>query len=103
MSHIDEGITRIDQTMTELRQVIVASEIDTAVIQALENRNMVIGWLGTTDPSSNHYAACKRRQPGTGKWFIEGSCMESWKKPDSLLWLHGIRSCYPTHLLSSCN
>jgi hypothetical protein len=52
---------------------------------------MVIDWLATTDPSSNHVAACKKHQAGTETWFIDGHCMESWKEANSMLWLHGIR------------
>jgi hypothetical protein len=49
-------------------------------------------WLSPPDPSSNHHAACKKRQPTTGGWFVEGKQFEAWKtSPKSFLWLHGIR------------
>ena len=32
---------------------------------------------------------------GTSKWFVEGSTFAQWKSssPDSLLWIHGKRTC----------
>jgi hypothetical protein len=93
-THIDKGIARIDEGVAELMQTVTKSKTDAADIQALRKRTEVINWLATTSPSLNHIAASKKHQPGTGRWFVEGSCMESWKKPNSMLWLHGIRKQY---------
>lgn len=89
--HMNEGITRIGQGVMELRQAATAVRTDAATARALETRNKIIGWLANTDPTSNHYAACKKHQAGTGKWFVEGSGMKEWKRQNSLLWLYGIR------------
>jgi len=88
---IDEGITRVDQGIIELKQAATAVRTDAVTEKALETRNKIIGWLANTDPSSSHYAACKKHQAGTGKWFVEGPGMEKWKRQNSLLWLYGIR------------
>ena len=54
----------------------------------------IIKWLSAPDPSTNHYAACSRRQQATGLWLLDGQKFGKWKtaKP-ALLWLHGIREC----------
>jgi len=83
--HIDKGVTRIDQGVIELRQAATAVRTDAASAKALEIRNEIIGWLANTNPLSNYYAACKKHQAGTGKWFVEGSSMKEWKRQNSLL------------------
>lgn len=45
--------------------------------------------LAAPDPSSNHNAACKKRQPDTGNWLINGDAFVEWKTKPFLLWLHG--------------
>jgi hypothetical protein len=52
-------------------------------------------WLDAPDPSSNHNAACGKKQPGTGSWFLRCEQFMSWKMdPSSLLWVHGIREFF---------
>jgi hypothetical protein len=58
-------------------------------------KKKIHGWLSAPDPSSNHDAACEKRQPNTGSWFIDGEAFAEWKsKPSSFLWLHGIRELF---------
>ena len=46
-------------------------------------------WLSAPDPSTNHNADCKKRQPNTGSWFAENKVFKKWKAiPGSFLWLH---------------
>jgi ankyrin repeat domain-containing protein 50 len=79
----------IDQGVTQLRHDIATARTD-------EHRDKIIRWLSSTDPSSNHLAACKKHQPSTGEWFIKSAIMEEWKTTqNSLLWLHGIRQSSP--------
>jgi len=60
------------------------------------SRHKIIQWLFKTDPSSNHYTACKKHEPNTGMWFFRGHEMDEWKRsPNSLLWLYGSRKCKP--------
>jgi hypothetical protein len=78
----------IDHGVAELRQRTAAMQ----AYQEDEYRDKVIQWLHTTDPSSNHRAACGKHQPSTGDWFIKGPDMEEWKRTrGSLIWLYGIR------------
>lgn len=49
-------------------------------------------WLAAPNPSSNHNAAVKKRQPGTGEWFTQSKEFADWKiRTGSFIWLHGIR------------
>ena len=58
------------------------------------HREKVHQWLAAPDPSINQNEACRRRQEGTGLWFIRSKEFENWKiKPGSMLWLHGIPGC----------
>jgi len=55
-------------------------------------RNAVLLWLNDGDPSISHVEACKKRQPDTGTWFLQGLEYSTWKAhPASLIWIHGIR------------
>ena len=60
-----------------------------------ELRQKIHHWLSPPDPSSNHHAACKKRQPTTGMWFIDGEDFKRWKGDlNSFIWLYGIRMSY---------
>ncbi|OAQ63778.1 ankyrin repeat-containing protein [Purpureocillium lilacinum] len=47
-------------------------------------------WLGAPDPTDLYNDACRKRQPGTGLWFVRGEDFESWLKTRaSFLWVYG--------------
>ncbi|KAH0533900.1 hypothetical protein FGG08_007482, partial [Glutinoglossum americanum] len=82
----------IDKGVTELRRQVEATQAEIVNHRMDEHRDKIIRWLSATDPSSNHHAACKKRQPTTGEWLIKRADFEEWKRTqNSLLWLHGIR------------
>ena len=59
-------------------------------------------WLAAPEPSSNHNAAMKKRQPSTGEWFTGSKEFIQWKiASSSFLWLHGIPGCGKTILCST--
>ena len=65
-------------------------------------QNKIIQWLQYTDPSTNHNAACERREPLTGNWLLQSDDFAKWKRePKQLLWLHGIPGCGKTILSST--
>jgi hypothetical protein len=65
-------------------------------------QNKIIQWLQSTDPSTNHNAACERREPLTGNWLLQSDEFAKWKRePKQLLWLHGIPGCGKTILSST--
>ncbi|KAK2811859.1 hypothetical protein FQN50_001897 [Emmonsiellopsis sp. PD_5] len=67
-----------------------------------EKKQEIFNWLNPPDPSSNYYAAHKKRQKDTGKWFLGGAEYSTWKQTsNSILWLHGIPGCGKTVLSSS--
>ena len=79
-----------NQGMTKLNIQFKAHCID-------DRREKIIRWLSTTDPSTNHHAACKKLLPTTGDWFVHGDDFREWKQAqNSLLWLYGIRESLPT-------
>jgi hypothetical protein len=64
----------------------------------------VIRWLneGVGDPSSNHESAKKKREPTTGRWFIESDDFKSWiQRTRTFAWLHGIPGAGKTVLCST--
>jgi hypothetical protein len=82
---ISDDIVRLNGGLEEL-------QIQQRTFFTNSRREKIHQWLSPPDPSSSHKAACKRRQPTTGAWFVEGRQFEEWKiSPNSFLWLHGIR------------
>ncbi|KAI9783618.1 MAG: hypothetical protein M1816_001209 [Peltula sp. TS41687] len=65
-------------------------------------REEALQWLETVTPSSNHNAACKKHEPGTGEWFLRSPKFDNWKDAhNSILWLYGIPGCGKTVLNST--
>jgi hypothetical protein len=65
-------------------------------------QDMIIHWLQSTDPSTNHNAACEMHEPLTGNWLLQSGDFAKWKRePKQLLWLHGIPGCGKTILAST--
>jgi SpoVK/Ycf46/Vps4 family AAA+-type ATPase len=62
----------------------------------------IVRWLSHgNDPETNHRAARKKHEEGTGKWFTESKEYARWKEePNSFLWLYGIPGCGKTVLWS---
>ncbi|CZR57756.1 uncharacterized protein PAC_07645 [Phialocephala subalpina] len=62
----------------------------------------ILKWLANTDPSTDHNAACAKRQQHTGSWFIHGQIYLHWRDaPSSFLWLNKIPGCGKTVLYST--
>jgi SpoVK/Ycf46/Vps4 family AAA+-type ATPase len=56
-------------------------------------------WLSPPDPSTNLNEAQKKRQNGTGSWFLKSKPYKQWKAgKHQHLWLHGIPGCGKTIL-----
>ncbi|ETW79576.1 hypothetical protein HETIRDRAFT_322741 [Heterobasidion irregulare TC 32-1] len=66
------------------------------ILQVLRDDNLqtkIHTWLSPPDPSTNHNTALGRRQEGTGDWFVKNPAFLEWRQsPNSLLWIHGIRT-----------
>jgi flavin-dependent dehydrogenase len=60
------------------------------LIDVDEHRQKVIRWLSSVDVSTNHYAACNKREPSSGDWFVRSPDFPRWKTdPGGFLWLYG--------------
>ena len=82
---IKDDIARLNDGVAELR-------MGQRIFLADERRQKIYQWLSSPDPSSNHNAACKKRHPTTGVWFVSSDQFEEWKtSSNSFFWLHGIR------------
>ncbi|KAI9817415.1 MAG: hypothetical protein M1827_001024 [Pycnora praestabilis] len=67
----------------QIRKTIAATQDD-------DHRNLMLRWLSTVDPSTNHNIAREKHEATTGTWLIEGDAFKTWRcSPNSLLWLHG--------------
>ncbi len=59
-------------------------------------------WLNAPGPSSNFNTTVKKRELGTGEWFITGSSyLQSLRCTNMFLWLHGAAGCGKTVLTST--
>lgn len=64
------------------------------VIRQAQNnyeREKLLKWLSSVDPSKNYNSACKGHAVSTGDWLVKDSGdFRNWQEaPNSLLWLHG--------------
>ena len=65
-------------------------------------RNEVLKWLCSIDPSTNHNNACALHEPNTGQWFIQSQDFARWKTGSNrLLMLAGIPGSGKTILCST--
>lgn len=58
-------------------------------------RQHILTWLCSIDPSTNHNTAVESREQDTGLWFLESDHFSDWINFPGLMWLHGIRECSP--------
>ncbi|KAG4414253.1 hypothetical protein IFR04_012625, partial [Cadophora malorum] len=92
---IKDDIARVGNVLADMQ-----TEQGTLVMG--EKQQKIRHWLSSPDPSSNHNAACKARQPTTGEWFLKSSEFEEWKMTSrSFLWLYGIPGCGKSVLCST--
>ena len=85
---IQDGITEIQLLLERMRASNLSSEIR--------------DWLKALDATLNHNAACAKRHPGTGAWFIKDSIFTTWLTQDnSFLWLNGFAGCGKSVLCST--
>lgn len=72
------------------------------VMRATQISATIRDWLKAPDTTVNHYAACTKRHPGTGIWFVKGPIFTTWlTQNNSFLWLHGFAGCGKSVLCST--
>lgn len=78
----------------------IGSQIDD--LQIREERRLISEWLRGADPSTNHNAARKKHEPGTGDWLLNLKEFGAWKNGEGgILWLYGIPGAGKTVLSST--
>ncbi|KAK5675253.1 hypothetical protein LTS10_012014 [Elasticomyces elasticus] len=87
---------RLDGQETSKDVRLLLSEAEAAKLER------ILTWLRAPDVTSNHNAACLRRHPGTGQWFLDSAEYLSWKYGGTArLWVHGKIGCCKTVLAST--
>ena len=72
------------------------------IVRATQISWTIRDWLKAPDATVNHNAACAKRHPGTGLWFVKGPIFTSWLTQDnSFLWLSGFAGCGKSVLCST--
>lgn len=95
LNKLDEDIVQIHCNLFDALEVLQLK--DTQRIQASigEVRTDQISWhirdwLKAPDANINHNAACQKKHPLTGRWFVTSPTFTTWLvKKNSLLWLNG--------------
>lgn len=81
---LQEGI--MTRTYDEIEQI---GERLGIVCDMTEKSN-ISGWLQAPDPSAAYNDTRRRKQSGTGLWFVQGQAFASWlSAPNSFLWVYG--------------
>jgi ankyrin repeat domain-containing protein 50 len=81
--------------ITELKSLL-------EVVRATQISSTIRDWLKAPDATVNHNAACAKRHPGTGIWFVKGPIFTTWLTQDnSFLWLNGFAGCGKSVLCST--
>ncbi|KAH8792864.1 hypothetical protein F5882DRAFT_516605 [Hyaloscypha sp. PMI_1271] len=74
----------ISRDVSDIKNHLESQKLD-------EDRESIIKWLSTTDPSVNFHASCRKCQPETGQWLITRPDFKYWREfPNSFLWLSTI-------------
>ena len=58
-----------------------------------ESHRSLFEWLAPVDPKTNHEAARRLHEPGTGSWICQTSYFTDWEDaPSAALWIHAKRT-----------
>jgi hypothetical protein len=92
-SAVHAGFTDASQSHDELksgvRQLINTSKTIATRMDKAE-RERLLNWLSSTDPSLNYNSARQKHESCTGDWLIHDDRFQSWfNNGYSFLWLHG--------------
>jgi hypothetical protein len=78
------GLNEIEDEVSRVRSVITQAQNNT-------EREKLLKWLSSVDPSKNYNSVRENYVLSTGDWLVEESSdFRNWEEaPNSLLWLHG--------------
>ena len=90
------GVLRNTQDdVTEIKDVV-------KLMRAAHISSEIRDWLKAPDASVNHNAACAKRHPGTGNWFVKDTVFTTWlTQENSFRWLNGFAGCGKSVLCST--
>jgi hypothetical protein len=66
--HVKTGV--LDLHRIEGSQYSLPASLYYDVNSSDKHRQKIIKWFSSVNVSANHYAACNKREPSTGDWFI---------------------------------
>jgi hypothetical protein len=89
-----------DQKETKRAVEKISDQVEDLKISG--ERKEIGAWLAGADPSTNHNAARKAHETGTGDWLLNLEKFKSWRDGEGgILWLHGIPGAGKTVLSST--
>jgi hypothetical protein len=75
---------------------------DVKDVKLAQKQEEIYRWLSAPDPSTNYNKALEQRQEGTGLWFLQSNCFQTWQaEQHSFVWLYGTLGCGKTILSST--
>jgi hypothetical protein len=107
---IDEIVSHISLALQVLQQKDIGNVLDNIedakavldLVRGSQISSTIRDWLKAPDATVNFNEACKTKHPGTGLWFVKGSCFSTWlAKSKSILWLNGFAGCGKSVLCST--
>ncbi|KAK1573827.1 uncharacterized protein LY79DRAFT_593711 [Colletotrichum navitas] len=107
---IDELVIHLSLALQLLQQDVtnrIQDEIEDTravldLVRASQLSSEIQIWLKAPDASIDFNDACKKKNPGTGLWFIKSPFFISWlERPRSFLWLKGFAGCGKSVLCST--
>lgn len=92
----------IKDGVTEVMESVRTIAINQRHTEMKEEKNKILGWLKSSDPSTNHSAARKKHEPTTGDWFLQSETFSAWTQGAvESVWLHGVPGAGKTILCST--
>ncbi|KAF2210281.1 hypothetical protein CERZMDRAFT_121889 [Cercospora zeae-maydis SCOH1-5] len=75
---------------------------DDVAAQKTERFQMIVEWLSSPDPWTNHQTARQLHEPLSGAWLLQSDLYQDWKNSSTRhLWMHGKPGCGKTVLCST--
>ena len=87
------SLGHLSNNVDHIGRKIDMAEQKRADFQTESNYKSVIEWLSPVNCTQDQRVARKKREPNTGRWFLEGHEYEMWRTTtNSLLWVNGNRT-----------
>jgi hypothetical protein len=95
-------IAELERLLLDLTAPIVRTDCQvTKLWDRLEDsrRTKILTWASSIPYEDNHYTARQGHVGSTGEWLLKDERYREWRGSSAsmILWLHGIRKCFPLH------